>query len=189
MGSVYVRKIRNLVFTVLGVIGIVCFLQYIFFGIYGIAEGHSVQSDFTSRIFPFFLFAGLIKKHQKAFICLIVFGIFLSELSHYAEYSIPDKYIEKGKISYNQGEYETALTNYKKASEKYTWYLRFFNTSQHYQAKALQGICRTYIKTGELDKAREVYDFARQQYPESPYIVTFERFKEIVDDPKYDYFW
>jgi len=43
MGSVYVRKIRNLVFTILGIIGIVCFLQYIFFGIYGIIAGHSVK--------------------------------------------------------------------------------------------------------------------------------------------------
>jgi tetratricopeptide (TPR) repeat protein len=188
MTSITPKKIRSLVFTVLGIIGIVCFLQYIFFGIYGIIAGHSVQNDMTSRIFPAFLLAGLIKKHQIVSICLIVSGVFLLELSHYAEYSIPDKCIEQGKISYNQGEYETALDNYKRASEKYTWYLRFFNTSQHYQAKALWGICRTYIKTGEIDKAKEVYNFARQQYPEQPYIVTFERFKEIVDDPKYDYF-
>jgi len=122
-------------------------------------------------------------------ICLIFVIFLLVILRDDIKNSVPEKYIDKGIASYNDGEYEEAIINFKKASEIHTWYLRFFNTSQRYQAKALWGICRTYIKTGQLDKAKEVYNFARQQYPEQPYIVTFERFKEIVDDPKYDYFW
>lgn len=172
--------------TVLTTIGVFCFLQYFIFGIYGIFAGHSIQTDITRNISLWGAFLTIFsKKYRNLFLCLILFNnVWIGLLNIHAEFFIPNKYVEKGKIFYNQEQYENALKYFKKASETYTCYFRFFNVSKYNQVESLLWISKTYIKTGKLDKAEDVYYFAILQYPRSNmYIKPFEKLKEDVNNP------
>ena len=124
------------------------------------------------------------RKYRNIFLWFIVFNVWIGLLNYYVEFPLPNEHIEEGKIFYNQEQYEKAMKYFKKASETYTWYLRFFNTYQYYQRQSLLWVSKTYIKTGELDKAKEVYELAIHQYSEGGYISTFDELKKDVDNLK-----
>jgi len=178
------KKLRT-VFTFLGVIGIVCFLIYVLFGIYGIIAGHSIQNNITSCLLPASFLMGLIsRKHQNVLICLIFLFFFLAIFQIFVVHSILEKYRDKGMALYNDGEYEEAIINFKKASEIHTGYLRFFNISERNQSKALLWLARSYIKTGRMEEANRMYITAIKFYPVQRYPSSFEVSKEDTQNPE-----
>lgn len=129
-------------------LGLACCLQYLFFGIVGVARGYSIQSWVPTWVMLIGVF--MLMPFSKKKIGHLTSGliILMSVVS-----MLQGRYESKGEELYELEKYNEAISEYRKEID--TWYLRI--RYNYHEDMAMFGIAQCYSQLGQFEKCRETY--------------------------------
>lgn len=129
-------------------LSLACCLQYLFFGIVGVARGYSVQSWIPTWVMLVGIFMLMPFSNKKIGYLTSGLIVLMSVIS-----MLQGRHEPKGDEFYELEKYNEAISEYRKEID--TWYLRL--QYNYREDVAMFGIAQCYSQLGRFKESRETY--------------------------------